>query len=175
MHKILETERLILRQFELTDAKFIVELVNTPGWIEFIGDRNIRTEEAAINYLQNGPIKSYGENGFGLCMVELKDETPIGMCGILRRDTLENPDIGFSFLPEFMGKGYAFEIANATVNYAKEHLNLKTILAITVPTNTRSRQLLEKIGLKFIKTIYTPADNEELMLFSTNGLSALSK
>jgi len=167
MIKILETERLVLRQFELTDARFIVELVNTPGWLEFIGDRNIRTEVAAINYLENGPMKSYRENGFGLSMVELKDETPIGMCGILRRDTLENPDIGFSFLPEFMGKGYAFEIANATINYAKDHLNLKTILAITVPNNKRSRQLLEKIGLKFTKTIYTPIDNEELMLFST--------
>lgn len=168
---ILETERLVLRQFELTDAKFIVELVNSPGWLEFIGDRNIRTEEAAINYLQNGPIKSYRDNGFGLCMVELKDRTPIGMCGILRRDTLENPDIGFSFLPEFTGSGYAFEIASATINYAKDNLNLKTILAITVPTNRRSIRLLEKLGLKFIKTICTPVDNEELMLFSTNGLS----
>ena len=167
MKRILETERLILRQFELTDAKFIIELVNTPGWIEFIGDRNIRTEEAAISYLQNGPMKSYEENGFGLSMVELKDGTSVGMCGILKRDTLENPDIGFSFLPEFMSKGYAFEIAKATINYAKNKLNLKTILAITVPTNRRSIQLLEKIGLKFIKTIYTPVDNEELMLFST--------
>ncbi|HEV8512818.1 MAG TPA: GNAT family N-acetyltransferase, partial [Cyclobacteriaceae bacterium] len=88
--------------------------------------------------------------------------------------TLENPDIGFSFLPEYMGLGYAFEIANATINYAKEHLNLKTILAITIPTNRRSRQLLEKMGLKFIKTIYTPADNEELMLYSTSGLPTAS-
>jgi len=167
MKRILETDRLVLRQFELTDTKFIVELVNSPGWIEFIGDRNIRTEEAAINYLQNGPIKSYRDNGLGLGMVELKDGTPIGMCGILRRDTLENPDIGFSFLPEFMGMGYAFEIASATLNYAMNRLNLKTILAITVPTNIRSIQLLEKIGLRFIKTIYTPVDNEELMLFST--------
>ena len=166
MKRILETERLILRQFELTDAEFIVELVNSPGWIEFIGDRNIRTEEAAISYLQNGPMKSYEENGFGLSMVELKDGTPIGMCGILRRDTLESPDIGFSFLPEFMGMGYAFEIAKATINYAMMNLNIKTILAITVPNNKRSRQLLEKIGLKYIKTIYMPVDNEELMLFS---------
>jgi len=167
MNRILETERLVLRQFELTDAKFIVELVNTPGWLEFIGDRNIRTEEAAIHYLQYGPMKSYKDNGFGLCLVELKEGTSIGMCGILKRDTLENPDIGFSFLPEFMGKGYAFEIADAVINYAKNSLKLKTIFAITVPTNKRSIQLLEKIGLKFSKTIYTPVDNEELMLFST--------
>jgi len=112
-------------------------------------------------------MKSYKDNGFGLCLVELKEGTSIGMCGILKRDTLENPDIGFSFLPEFMGKGYAFEIADAVINYAKNSLKLKTIFAITVPTNKRSIQLLEKIGLKFSKTIYTPVDNEELMLFST--------
>ncbi len=166
MKNILETARLILRQFELTDAKFIVELVNTPGWLEFIGDRNIRTDEAAIHYLQNGPMKSYEENGFGLSMVELKDGTPIGMCGILRRDTLESPDIGFSFLPAFMGKGYAFEIADATLNYAKTKLNVGPILAITLPTNIKSIRLLEKIGLKFKKTVYAPDKDEELMLFS---------
>lgn len=167
MKSILETERLILRQFNLTDAKFIVELVNTPGWLEFIGDRNIKTEEAAIHYLQSGPIKSYRANGFGLSMVETKDGTPIGMCGILRRDTLENPDIGFAFLPEFMGRGYASEIATAILNYAKSHLNLETVLAITVPTNLKSIKLLEKIGLKYKQTIYSPEKNDELMLFST--------
>ena len=167
MKRILETERLILRQFELTDAKFIVELVNTPRWIEFIGDRNIRAQEAAITYLQNGPMKSYEENGFGLSMVELKDGTPIGMCGILRRDTLESPDLGFSFLPQFMGKGYAFEIADATLNYAKTELNLGPILAITVPTNKKSIRLLEKIGLRFKQIIYNTEKNEELMVFST--------
>ncbi len=169
MSSILQTERLTLRQFELTDARFIVELVNTPGWIEFIGDRNIKTEEAAIVYLQNGPMKSYKENGFGLWMVETKENgTPIGMCGILKRDSLEYPDIGFAFQPEFVGLGYAFEIANATIHYAKDKLDLKTVFAITVPTNKKSIRLLEKIGLTFTKTIFTPVDNEELMLYSTN-------
>ncbi len=167
MSSILETERLTLRQFELEDAKFIIELVNSPGWLEFIGDRNIRTEEAAVSYLRNGPIKSYRENGFGLWMVEMKDRTPIGMCGILKRDNLENPDIGFAFLPEFMEMGYAFEIASATINYAKDKLNLKTICAITAPANEKSIRLLEKTGLTFIKTIFAPTDNEELLLFST--------
>jgi RimJ/RimL family protein N-acetyltransferase len=168
MYRILETERLTLRQFELTDAKFIVELVNSPGWIEFIGERNIKTEDAAIAYLQNGPMKSYQENGFGLSLVETKDGTPVGMCGILKRDSLENPDIGFAFLPKFTGLGYAFEIANATMQYANDKLNIKTILAITVPQNKKSIQLLEKIGLTFSKTIFTPVDNEELMLFTTS-------
>lgn len=104
MTYILETERLILRQFTIHDTKFIIELVNSPGWIENIGDRNIKTEEQARRYLQDGPLRSYEVNGFGLSLVEIKnDGTPIGMCGILKRDNLENPDIGFAFcrhLPE---------------------------------------------------------------------------
>ena len=117
---VLESARLILREFTLDDTAFIIELVNTPGWLEFIGDRNVKTEEQARSYLQNGPLKSYKENGFGLTMVQLKTEkTPIGMCGILKRDNLDNPDIGFVFLTKFMGKGYAFEIANAKLIFAK--------------------------------------------------------
>jgi RimJ/RimL family protein N-acetyltransferase len=167
MNYILETERLILRQFTINDAKFIIELVNSPGWIENIGDRNIKTEEQAREYLQNGPLKSYEVNGFGLSLVEMKtDRTPIGMCGILKRDNLENPDIGFAFLPEFTGKGFAFEIANATMTFAKDTLKLPTIFAITIPTNKPSIKLLGKIGLTFSKTFNFPNDNKELMLFS---------
>ncbi len=167
MNYILETERLRLRQFEISDAPFIVELVNTPGWLEFIGDRKIKTNEDAIRYLQNGPMKSYEQNGFGLSLVELKsDQTPIGMCGILKRDSLENPDIGFAFLPEFSGKGFAFEIAQATLNYAKHKLKLETICAITISSNIKSIQLLKKIGLVFVKTIRDPKDNSELQLYS---------
>ena len=163
---ILETERLLLREFELTDAKFILTLVNTPGWLEFIGDRNIKTEAAAVTYLQSGPMKSYRENGFGLWMVEKKDGTPIGMCGILKRESLDHPDIGFAFLPEAMGMGYAFETASATMRYAKTRLHLQTILAITVPKNKKSIRLLEKIGLSFVQTTFSPIDHEALMLFS---------
>jgi RimJ/RimL family protein N-acetyltransferase len=166
MDYILTTERLTLRQFKNEDAPFILELVNTPGWLAFIGDRNIHSEVDAVNYLQNGPIKSYRENGFGSSMVELKDGTPIGMCGILKRDSLENPDIGFAFLPVHMGKGYAFEMAKATLDHATHQLKLKTICAITNPENVRSIQLLEKIGLKPIKRIPSPTDEAELMLYS---------
>lgn len=166
MNYILKTERLTLRQFKNEDAGFIVELVNTPGWLEFIGDRNIHTEEDAINYLQNGPIKSYSENGFGSSMVELKDGTPIGMCGLLKRDSLENPDIGFAFLPAYIGKGYAFEIVNATMDYATHQLKLKTIYAITDPKNKRSIQLLEKLGLRYIKMVSSSTAGIELRLFS---------
>ena len=167
MKTILETARLVLREFTLDDTNFIIELVNTPGWIKFIGDRNIRTEEQAKLYLQNGPLKSYDQNGFGLSMVELKNEKiPIGMCGIIRRDNLANPDIGFAFLPEYTGKGFAFEIANATMKYAKDILKLPVIFAITVSHNSSSIKLLKKIGLKFIQPIHFPDNPEELMLYS---------
>jgi len=168
MKYILETDRLRLREFTLNDAEFIVELLNSPGWLQFIGDRNIRTEEQAKNYLENGPIKSYKENGYGLSLVEKKeDNLAIGMCGIIKREFLDYPDIGFAFLPGFNGKGYAFEITSATMDYAKQQLNLAKILAITVSDNSKSIRLLEKIGLKFIKTINLPTSKEELLLYST--------
>jgi RimJ/RimL family protein N-acetyltransferase len=167
MKYILETERLRLRQFELADTEFIIELVNTPGWLKFIGDRNVKTTEDAVRYLQNGPMKSYQENGFGLWSVVLKEnKRPIGMCGILKRDSLENPDIGFALLPEFIGKGYAFEMALATVNHANNKLGLKTLSAIAMPSNEKSIQLLEKIGFTFTKVVSDPKDHAELRLYT---------
>lgn len=167
MKLILETERLRLREFSLKDKEFIVELLNSPGWLQFIGDRNVKTAEQARNYLENGPMKSYRENGYGLYMVEKKDDNQgIGMCGILNRDTLDHPDIGFAFLPAYNGKGYAYEIASATLTYATHQLNLPTIAAITAPGNARSIRLLEKIGLRFSKTITLPNSTEELRLYS---------
>jgi RimJ/RimL family protein N-acetyltransferase len=169
MKLIIETERLVLRPFTRDDAKFIVALVNTHDWIKFIGDRNIKTEAEAITYLENGPFKSYKLHGFGLSMVELKDSgMPIGMCGLLKRETLDYPDIGFAFLPEYTGKGYALEIAKSTLTLATEQLNIHPILAIVMPTNTRSIQLLERVGMKFVKTLKSPENAEELMLFSSD-------
>ena len=165
---ILETERLFLREFTLDDTTFIIELLNSPGWIKYIGDRNVRTTEEAIAYLKRGMLTSYKENGYGLCLVGIKGgNIPIGMCGILNRDTLEKPDIGFAFLSEYHGKGYAFEIAAATMNYAKETLLLPVIWAITVAYNQPSIKLLERIGFTFEKVIRLPDDEEELLLYST--------
>lgn len=167
MDFILETERLRLREFTLDDTRFIIELLNSPGWIKFIGDRNVKSEDEAVHYLQNGPLKSYKQNGFGLCLVEKKeDEMAIGMCGIIKRDNIENPDIGFAFLPGFYGYGYAFEIASATLSYAIHKLAIPKIAAITLPENLRSIRLLEKVGFKFIKTINSD-NNEELLLYSS--------
>jgi RimJ/RimL family protein N-acetyltransferase len=170
MKYILETTRLKLREFTLADKLFIIELVNSPGWIKFIGDRNIRTEEQAAAYLENGPINSYKKYGFGLSLVELKDSLePIGMCGLLKRADLDHPDIGFAFLPEFTGKGYACEIATATLAHAKNVLNHELILAITLPENKSSIKLLEKIGMTFIKPIRLPNQIAELLLYSTES------
>ena len=166
MRYILETERLRLREFTVDDTKFIIELLNNPGWMKFIGDKNVRTEDEAALYLQNGPLKSYEQNGFGRSMVETKNnQAAIGMCGIIKRGNMENPDIGFAFLPRFYGKGYAFEIASATLSYAIQELGIPKVAAITLPGNLRSIMLLEKMGFKFIKPINSD-NNEELLLYS---------
>lgn len=173
MKYILETERLLLREFTWDDTAFIIELVNSPGWLKFIGDRNIKTEEQAQAYLDNGPLKSYREHGFGLWMVEKKDDkSKMGMCGLLKRDTLEHPDLGFAFLPEFTGKGYAFEIANATMTYACNTLKLPIIAAIVVPENAKSINLLEKIGMKLIQRMHLPHTPEELLLYNNAPVDA---
>ena len=166
MSTILSTERLNLRQFNLNDAQFIVELLNSPGWLAFIGNRNITNRQQAQNYLTNVLIKGY-ETGLGFWLVELKNNSmPIGMCGIIKRNNLENPDIGFAFLPQFMGNGYAYEAANATLNFATNQLQLPCVCAITMHENKSSIKLLEKIGLIFKKNIFFADTNEQLMLFS---------
>jgi RimJ/RimL family protein N-acetyltransferase len=167
MKYIIETERLRLREFSLHDCEFIIELLNSPGWLKFIGDRNVRTTEQAKHYLENGPLKSYKINSYGLSLVEKKDDgKAIGMCGILNRDSLDNPDIGFAFLPNFNGKGYALEIVSATMIYAKDKLGISKIGAITVADNFKSIRLLEKIGLKYNKEFRFPNSEEELLLYS---------
>lgn len=167
---ILETERLRLREFNLNDTAFIIELLNSPGWLQFIGDRNVKTHEQAVQYLQNGPLKSYAENKYGLSMVETKEgQKPIGMCGIINRATLDNPDIGFAFLPEYIGRGYGYEIASATLLHAKEKLHLSKIVAITLPNNKNSIGLLEKLGFTFTKPFSYADSKEELLLYSRDA------
>lgn len=163
------TERLTIREFEVTDAPFIIDLLNSQGWLKFIGDRGIRTIEDAQNYLLNGPMESYKKNGFGLFLVELNDpKMPIGMAGLIKRDTLEDIDIGFAFLPEYEGKGYGYESTSSIMDYAKNQLKLKRVLAITMEINDHSIKLLEKLGLSFDKKIRLSEDAEELMLYSSN-------
>lgn len=166
MIKILETTRLVLREFDLQDSAFILRLVNTPYWLEFIGDKGVRTIKDARNYLLEGPIKSYQENGFGLWLVQLKNSnTPIGMCGLVNREGLENVDIGFALLPGQSNLGYGYEMASATLNFAIHGLEIEKIDAITDHRNVASIRLLNKIGLNFEKKMQLSKD-DPVLLFS---------
>ena len=124
MTKILETERLNLREMDEMDDEFILDLLNQPSFIENIGDRMVRDKLGAREYIASRFVKSYRENGFGLYLVELKSGIPIGICGFVKRDTLPDPDIGFAFLPQFCGVGYALESAKATMTFGLETVKL---------------------------------------------------
>ena len=173
MRPELETERLALREFVTDDAEFILELLNQPSFIQFIGDKGVRSVADAKKYIVTGPIESYQRHGFGLYLVELKDsKAPIGMCGLLKRESLPFVDLGFAFLPEYWGKGYAFEAASAVLDLAREVLTLKRILAITNPDNDASINLLARLGFQFQRLMTMSGDSDEVKLFSV-GLDTL--
>lgn len=165
----IQTERLTLRQLGSNDAAFIVELLNEPSFIQNIGDRGVRTLADAENYLENGPITSYARNGFGLLAVTLNEtgET-IGMCGLIKRDVLDDVDIGYALLPRFWSKGYALEATKGTMKFAKEVVGLKRVVAIVDPANEGSIRVLEKLGMTFEKMVKLSADDIDLKLFSAN-------
>lgn len=167
----LETERLTLRHLSPeTDAKFILRLLNEPSFLQYIGDKKVRTLDDARAYIRNGPMKSYEDNGFGLYRVGLKENgSAIGICGLIKRDTLPEPDIGFAFLPEHWDKGYAHESAAEIMRHARAVLRLDRILAITSPDNEPSGKLLGKIGLHFQRLIRLSDDADKVKLFSTDG------
>ena len=170
MTKVLEAERLILRQLSVDDDAFILELVNDPLWLRFIGDRGVRTLDDARDYILKGPVAMYERVGFGLYLVERKsDGVALGICGLIKRDTLDDVDLGFAFLPEYRAQGYAYESAAAVLTYGRSALGLKRIVAITSPDNERSARLLEKLGFNFEKLIRLPNDNEPVKLFACGG------
>lgn len=170
--EILETERLILRLVEESDAEFILDLLNQPSFIEFIGDRGVRSVGEARGYIASRFTKSQEENGYSLYVVELKDgSTPIGICGFVKRDTLPDPDIGFAFLPQYCGKGYAVESAQGVMEYGSNVLNFDRVLAITTQGNESSGKLLEKAGFTFERLIEMPTDSEMLRLFVFTDLA----
>lgn len=165
--KILETERLVLSHLTLADASFMLELMNEPEFIEFVADRGLRTEADAALYLAEKILPSYERFGFGLWRVDLRNsETAIGICGLLKRDTLDHPDVGFSILKRFRRKGYAYEAAAAVLNYGRTVLSITEICGITAPNNRISIQLLEKLGLKLQRKIHVPGYGTESLLFS---------
>ena len=164
---ISETERLNLRSLSMNDAGFILDLLNEPSFLRFIGDKHVRTLEDARNYILTGPIASYERHGFGLWLVELRDSNaPIGICGLLKRDCLSDVDVGFAFLPQFWSMGYAYEAASAAVSYGTKVIGLKRIVAITNADNVASIKVLEKLGLSFERMIELSEGGPTIKLFA---------
>lgn len=165
---VTETERLKISEFSTADASFFLELVNCPNWIKYISDINTKTIQDAEKRIIEGYLKSYKEYGFGFCKLLLKEENDkaIGTCGLIKRDELEDVDLGFAFLPEHEGKGFGFESSEAIMELAKSKLNIKKLVAITVPFNTKAIKLLEKLGFVFEKKVKAFEGEEELQLFA---------
>jgi len=167
---VLTTARLRVRGLLPSDAAFIVALLNDPAFIRNIGDRGVRTEVDALVYLATGPLASYTSHGFGLSAVELTGGgPPIGICGLLRRDELPAPDLGFAFLPEFRSQGYAFEAAAAVKADAHARLGFDTLLAIVNPDNAPSIRLLERLGFTFERMFRLAAEAKDLRLYTTRA------
>ena len=161
----IETERIIISEITINKAPFYYELVNDPTYLKFIPDKNIKSIADAEKQITNKIIEEYKTQGFGFYLVSLKDKTPIGMCGLIDRDGLEYMDIGFSFLKEYRGKGFAFEASKAVLEFAKNSLKVDEIAAITTLDNIKSSNLLERLGFKHERNIFIPNDPEELRLF----------
>jgi RimJ/RimL family protein N-acetyltransferase len=167
---IAETERLRIRWLAMRDAPFILELLNEPSWIRYIGDKGVKTLEDARRYLENGPLRMYDGVGFGLYMVESRREAePMGMCGLIKRETLQDVDLGFAFLPRFWRSGYAFEAASAVMSYGRGVIGLARIIAILSQDNDRSARLLERLGFAFEGLVTFPPTNETLKLYGAGA------
>lgn len=166
---IVKTDRLSLRKIDTDDAAFILQLLNDPDFILYVGDKKARDLESAKTYIEEGPVASYNSFGFGLYLVELIEDTaPIGICGILKRDFLHHPDLGFALMPGYRGGGYAFEAAQATMEFARIGLKLSHVVAFTAANNTRSIKLLEKLGMSFDRIVDLPPDGKKVKLYGCN-------
>lgn len=167
---ILETERLRIRPLSAdseSDAAFVNRQLNEPSFLKNIGDRGVHSLEQARAYLLKGPVASYASNGFGLCRVELKaNGATVGMCGLVKRATLEDVDLGYALLPEYFGHGYAVEAAAAVLADARSRLGLRRVVAITDPRNEASVRVLERLGFSFERRVRLTADDIELKLFA---------
>lgn len=167
---VCETQRLRLRHLTADDAPFVLGLLNEAEFIRNIGDRGVRTLEDARRYIQSGPVTGYDKSGLGLYLVELREEiTPIGLCGLLKRDYLNDVDVGFALREPFRGQGYAFEAAQAVIRHGRDTLGLRRIVAITAPQNHASIKLLQRLGLRFERLLRAPDVERETSLFTPEG------
>jgi len=165
-NSVIECKRLSLSEIGLDDAPFILELLNEAGFLRFIGDKGVRTLADAREYILQGPIDSYRKFGFGLYLATLREGgAPVGICGLVKRDTLVDVDVGFAVRAQYWSQGFASESAAAVLRYGREKVGLKRIVAITAPDNQGSIAVLEKIGLRFERRIHLVKDGPELKLF----------
>ncbi len=163
---LITTERLEIREFTSDDTAFIFKLVNSPNWLKYIGDRGVKTTYDALLYISDKIIDSYVINGYGLYCIQLKDTSePIGMCGLVKREGLEQPDLGFAILPEYEKNGYAFEATEGILQYSKNELKITNIVAITTAENLSSISLLQKLGFSFKNKMWLPNLDKDMMLF----------
>lgn len=166
----IETNRLIIRPMRVDDAHFMLGLLNEPSWLHFIGDRGVRTIEEAQRYILSGPISMHSRFGLGFCVVELKeDRCAIGICGLAKRDFLDCVDLGYALLPDYCGKGYAFEASSAVLEHAQRVLGITRIVATVRANNRDSIRLLEKLGFYFDRVVINPDSGRELMLYAINA------
>lgn len=164
---VCETERLVLSRLNADDADFVLELVNEPDWLRYIGDKNVSSVEDARDYIRTGPGQMYIDFGFGLYRVQLKEDgESIGVCGLLKRSELKDVDLGFAFLSRYRGKGYAFEAASATVSMARDELDIKRLVAMTKPDNIRSIGLLQKLGYRFERLLRLSPNEDAVNLYA---------
>ncbi len=165
-----ETQRLIIKPTSLEDAPFIYELVNTPKWLKFIGDRDIKSLDDAKEYIINSMLPQLAKLGFSnYTVIRKSDKAKIGTCGLYDREGLEGIDIGFAFLPQYEKNGYAFESCTKLKEIGLNEFGITTLNAITTPDNTSSQRLLEKLGLQFDKIVKIANDKEELFLYTLNS------
>ncbi|MBU1618553.1 MAG: GNAT family N-acetyltransferase [Gammaproteobacteria bacterium] len=157
---ICKTGRLTLRELQLSDAEFALRLYNDPSFLQHIGDKGVRTLEDAEQNLQQGAIASYARHGYGMWLVENQQGQAIGLCGLIKRDFLAETDLGYAYLPEFFGLGYAYEAAKAVLAYAAGHSGLKTLVAIVSQDNQASKALLLKLGFEQDGQVLVPDKNE---------------
>jgi len=166
---VIETERLSLREMAEADAGFVLEVLNDPGFVRFVGDRGVRTVEEAARYIDERFAESYRQHGFGLWLVEAKDGgMPVGICGLLKRKELGVVEVGYAFLPTFRARGYAFEAASAAQRHARDVLGLPRLYAVVNPDNAASIRVLEKLGMKFERMVRLLGEESDISLFSAD-------
>ena len=169
----LRTERLFIRPANTEDAGFMLELLNSPGWIKYIGDRNVTNIDLAQTYIEDRLIRSYQQYGHGLMVVADQSKNPLGLCGLLKRSYLEAPDLGFAILPQHQGQGFMYESSQAIIQHGITKLTLQKIYATTLKSNQRSQRLLKKLGFKYQRNMRIGTLDQEVQLFAL--LTALAE